>query len=216
MSEKETILHELYEAVLAGATEKAVKTAQTCIEEGIPPLQAIEEGMTLGIKEVGERFSRGEAYLPEMMMSAETMQAALAILTPYLKKGENKQGGKVLIGTVKGDVHDIGKNIAASLLAVNGFDIIDIGRDNACDNFIDEAERSEADIIGMSALLTTSLPMMNEVMSIMEEEGVREDYKVIIGGGPTSQEYCDEIGADGYATNAHDGVTVCKRLMNID
>ena len=213
MSDKETILEALYEAVLEGDTGEAVRAAEISLEAGIPPLASIDEGLTLGIREVGERFGRMEMFLPEMVLSAKAMEAAVAVLEPHLEGQSARKKGVVLIGTVKGDIHDIGKNIAIALLKVNGYEVVDLGKDVASDVFIDEAEKISAQVIGLSGLLTTSLPMMKEVIEIMEEDGVRERFKVIIGGGPTSQEYANDIGADGYAGTAHDGVLFCDKVL---
>ena len=213
MTEKEEILKGLFDSVVDGNADAARAFAQRSIEAKIPPMVALENGLTPGIKEVGDRFGRLECYLPEMVLSADAMQEAIAILEPYLKVGEATKKGKILIGTVKGDIHDLGKNIAIGLLKVSGYEVVDLGRDVNSQVFVDQAKKIGADIIGMSGLLTTSLPMMGDVIELLLADGVRDRYQVIIGGGPTSQEWADRIGADGYANTAVDGVNLCDRLI---
>lgn len=212
MSEKE-ILQGLYDGVLKGDREKTVAAAEKSLDASIPPLEAIDEGMSPAIKEVGDRFGRMEMFLPEMVASAEAMEAALDILEPHFEGDEAGKKGKILIGTVQGDIHDIGKNIVIALLKVNGYEVIDIGRDIASTDFVDKAVDLGVDVIGLSGLLTTSLPMMRDIIQMFEDDGIRDQYKVIIGGGPTSQEYADEIGADGYGETAHSAVELCGQLI---
>jgi corrinoid protein of di/trimethylamine methyltransferase len=212
MSEKE-ILELLYESVLGGNIDKAAEAAQQALDAKITPLKAINGGMSPAIKEVGERFGRGEMFLPEMVSSADAMEAALAVLEPFFEGDEGEKKGKVLIGTVQGDIHDIGKNIVIALLKVNGFDVIDIGRDIASTDFVDKAVELGVEVIGLSGLLTTSLPMMRDIIQMLDEDGVRDQYKVIIGGGPTSQDYADDIGADGYGDTAYSAVELCNQLL---
>jgi len=212
MSEKD-ILKKLYEGVLGGVMDSAAEAAQEALDAGITPLKAIDEGMSPAIKEVGERFGRGEMFLPEMVSSADAMEAALAILEPHFEGDEGESKGKVLIATVQGDIHDIGKNIVTALLKVNGFDVIDIGRDIASTDIVDKSVDLGVEVIGLSGLLTTSLPMMRDIIQMLDDDGVRDQYKVIIGGGPTSQEYADEIGADGYGETAYNAVELCSKLL---
>ena len=214
MNEKE-ILQQLYESVLQGDSAKAVEAAQQALDAKISPLKAIEGGMTPAIQEVGDRFGKGEMFLPEMVTSADAMEAALEFLEPFFEGDEGAKKGKVLIGTVKGDIHDIGKNIVIALLKVNGFEVIDIGRDIASTDFVDKAVDLGVEVIGLSGLLTTSLPMMRDIIQILDDDGVRDQHKVIIGGGPTSQEYADEIGADGYGETAYSAVQLCNQLLGI-
>lgn len=212
MSEKE-VLQQLFDGVLKGDKDKTVSAAEQSLEAGLSPLEAIEGGMTPAIKEVGDRFGRMEMFLPEMVASAEAMEAGLEILEPHFEGDEAEKKGKVMIGTVQGDIHDIGKNIVIALLKVNGYEVIDIGRDIASTEFVDKAVDLGVDIIGLSGLLTTSLPMMRDIIQMLDDDGIREQYKVIIGGGPTSQEYADEIGADGYGETAYSAVELCSQLI---
>jgi corrinoid protein of di/trimethylamine methyltransferase len=210
------ILRELHDSVVEGDDERCVAAAERSLEAGMLPLDAIEQGLTPGIREVGDRFGRMELFLPEMVLSARAMQGAIAVLEPHFAAGETTVKGKVVIGTVKGDIHDIGKNIAKVLLTVNGYEVIDLGRDVPLTDFIDISEKEEAQIIGMSGLLSTSLPLMRDTIQLMHDDEVRDKYKVIIGGGPTSQAYADRIGADGYADTAFEGVDLCDRLVGIE
>ena len=212
MSEK-VILKKLYDSVLNGDIANAAESAQESLDAKITPLKAIDDGMSPAIKEVGERFGRGEMFLPEMVSSADAMEAALAVLEPFFEGDEGDKKGKVMIGTVQGDIHDIGKNIVIALLKVNGFDVIDVGRDNPSTDFVDKAVDLDVDIIGLSGLLTTSLPMMRDIIQMLDDDGVRDQYKVIIGGGPTSQDYADEIGADGYGETAYSAVELCDQIL---
>jgi trimethylamine corrinoid protein len=214
--EQEAVLHELYASVLEGDDERCGLAAEKALQVGLAPLAAIEGGLTPAIREVGDRFGRLELFLPEMVLSAKAMQAAVAVLEPHFDSGGALKKGTVLIGTVKGDIHDIGKNITKALLKVNGYDVIDLGRDVALTTFVDEAERVGAKIIGMSGLLSTSLPLMRDTIRLLHDDNVREKYKVIIGGGPTSQEYADKIGADGYADTAYQAVLLCNQLLGFD
>lgn len=213
MSDKEKIFKALYDSVIEGNAEKAVEAAQQSLDAKISPLEAIEQGMTPGIQEVGDRFGRSEMFLPEMVASAEAMEAAMVILEPYFEGEEGRKKGKVLIGTVQGDIHDIGKNIVIALLKVNGFEVIDVGRDIPSTDFVDKAIDLGVDVIGLSGLLTTSLPMMRDIIQMLDDDGVRDKYKVIIGGGPTSQDYADEIGANGYGETAFSAVELCTQLI---
>jgi 5-methyltetrahydrofolate--homocysteine methyltransferase len=214
MNDRDQILKDLYNSVIDGDAERAQQAAERSLQAGVAPLAVVDECLTPAIREVGERFSRMDMFLPEMVESAAAMEAAIKVLEPHFGAGDRAQKAKVVVGTVKGDIHDIGKNIAIALLKVNGFEVIDLGRDVPPSTFIDEAQKAGAQIIGMSALLTTSLPMMRDTINFMVQDGVRDKYKIIIGGGPTSAEYAKRIGADGYAENAYEGVVLCQRLLS--
>jgi methylmalonyl-CoA mutase cobalamin-binding domain/chain len=169
--------------------------------------------MTPAIKEVGDQFGAGEMFLPEMVASAEAMEAGLQVLEPHLGQTQGPEKSRILIGTVQGDIHDIGKNIVIALLKVNGFDVIDIGRDVPSTAFVDKAIDMDVEIIGLSGLLTTSMPMMRDVIQLLEQDGVRNRFKVMIGGGPTSQAYAEKIGADGYGETAFNAVSLSNQLI---
>jgi corrinoid protein of di/trimethylamine methyltransferase len=211
--DKDAILKALYDAVIEGDPESATQAAEQSLEAGIAPADALDQGLTLGIREVGDRFGRMEMFLPEMVLSAKAMEAAVTVLEPHFEVGTSSKKAKVMIGTVAGDIHDIGKNITIALLKVSGYEVVDLGRDVASVDFVDKAIDEGAELIGMSGLLTTSLPMMRDVIEMLNEDGVRDKVKVIIGGGPTSKEYAAEIGADGYGETAYDAVSLCETLL---
>lgn len=216
MNGREDIFSAIYDAVVGGDAEKTENLARKSIEAGIPPLETIEEALTPGIREVGEQFERMEKFLPEMVASAEAMEAATAVLEPHFEPRDRKKRGKILIGTVQGDIHDIGKNIVVALLTVNGYEVIDLGRNVPAVEFVDKAAESNVDVVGISGLMTTSMPMMRDVIELLEEDGVREEFIVLIGGGPTSQEYADQIGADGYGDTAYKAIKLCDRLLGYE
>jgi corrinoid protein of di/trimethylamine methyltransferase len=213
---QKALLDELHDAVINGDEVRCKALALETYEVGIPPLDVIEICLSPALREVGEAFNRMDVFLPEMLVCAETMQVAVQVLEPYFNKMDQKTSGVVILGTVKGDIHDIGKNIFKALLEVNGFEVVDIGRDVAPTVFIDEAVKREAQFIAMSGLLSTSLAMMRDTIQILIDDGIRDQFKVIIGGGPTSQLYADKIGADGYADTAYDGVKLCNKLLGLD
>ncbi len=215
MSEGEAILRGLAESVIDGDEDRAREFAKKAVDAGIDPLTAIKEGLMNGMKVVGDRFARLEIFLPEVLLAADAMKAALEILEPLIVKEEREKLtlGKVVIGTVQGDIHDIGKNIVAMLLKANGFEVYDLGRDVPIDEFINKAEEVGADIIAISTLLSTSMPYMEDVIRLLKDRGLREKYKVMVGGGPVTREFAEEIGADGYGDNAEEAVEVAKRLL---
>jgi corrinoid protein of di/trimethylamine methyltransferase len=213
---QKALLDELHDAVINGDEVRCKALALETYKIGIPPLDVIEICLSPALREVGEAFNRMDVFLPEMLVCAETMQVAVQVLEPYFNKMDQKTSGVVILGTVKGDIHDIGKNIFKALLEVNGFEVVDIGRDVAPTVFIDEAVKREAQFIAMSGLLSTSLAMMRDTIQILIDDGIRDQFKVIIGGGPTSQLYADKIGADGYADTAYDGVKLCNKLLGLD
>jgi corrinoid protein of di/trimethylamine methyltransferase len=195
--------------------ESATSAAIEVVKAKVDPLKAIEDGLTQGIKEVGDKFGKGEIFLPELVMAAESMKKALEILEPELKKEkkERKTLGRVLLGTVAGDIHSIGKTIVAAMLSANGFDVYDLGTDVSPENFVAKVKELKPDILGLSALLTTTLPEQRVVIEILKKEGLRDKVKVIIGGAPASKEWAEEIGADGYGADAMEAVKVAKKLI---
>jgi len=213
----ENILEKLRLAVLDYNSEEAVSAAKEVIKFKVDPLRAIEEGLAKGIREVGEKFANGEVFLPELIMAAETMKKALEVLEPELKRErkERKTLGKVLLGTVAGDIHSIGKTIVASMLTANGFEVYDIGEDVPAEKFVEKIKELKPDIVGLSGLLTTTLPEQRTVIETLKREGLREKVKVIIGGAPASREWAEEIGADGYGADASEAVKIAKKLLGI-
>jgi len=215
MSE-DKILQMLKESILSFDIEIAVKAAKEAIKANIDPIKAIEEGFAKGIREVGELFAKGEVFLPELIMAGEAMKAAIEILKPYFPTGKGlKSLGKVVIGTVAGDLHDIGKSIVISMLTANGFEVYDLGVDVPKEIFIKKVKELNADILGLSALLTSALPEMKKIIDELKKEGIRNRIKIIIGGAATTQKYADEIGADAWAGDAIEAVSKVKNLMGI-
>ncbi len=211
----EEILRNLADSVISGDEEKAKDFAKKALDAGIDPLTAINEGLMRGMSQVGDDFSKLKIYLPEVMMAAEAMKAALSILEPAaLQKGAGAlKKSKVVIGTITGDIHDIGKNIVAMLLRANGFEVYDLGRDVPIDDLIRKAEEVGADIIAASTLLSTSMPYMEDLVNLLKERGLRDKYIVMVGGGPVTREWAASIGADGYGDDGEEAVKVAKELL---
>jgi len=214
MGQKE-ILENLSSAIVEGDAEKARKSAQEALQNKMDPLKAVDEGLSKGMAIVGERFEKGDAFLPELLMAADSFTAAMEVLKPEIEaqKKQLTKAGTVVIGTVKSDVHNIGKNIVATVLETNGFEVIDIGIDNPSLKFIEEAQKAKADVIALSSLMTTTMPGQKEVIETLKDLKVRDKFLVIVGGGPVSQEWADKIGADGYGSSAVQAVGLVKNLM---
>ena len=209
------LFEEMTNAVIAGLPEQARELAETALCTGIDPLDAIEKGFKPGMDVVGEGFAKWELFIPDLMMSGEAMKAAIAALEPEMlkRKQERQVLGKVVIGTVLGDIHEIGKTLVATMLAADGFEVHDLGVDVAPQQFLDAVRQFDADVVGLSALLTTTLLNQEAVIAALEEAGLRDRVKVIVGGVPAGPEWAKEIGADAYAENATEAVGVVKRLM---
>jgi trimethylamine corrinoid protein len=214
MGQKE-ILENLSSAIVEGDGEKARQSAQEALQSKMDPLKAVDEGLSKGMAIVGERFDKGDAFLPELLMAADSFGAAMEVLKPEIEaqKKQVTKAGTVVIGTVKSDVHNIGKNIVATVLETNGFEVIDIGIDNPSLKFIEEAQKAKADVIALSSLMTTTMPGQKEVIETLKDLKVRDKFFVIVGGGPVSQEWADKIGADGYGSSAVQAVGLVKNLM---
>ncbi len=210
---EEDKLKPLYEAIVAGKLEPAVEITRQAIAEGVAPQMIINNYMIKAMGEVGQRFQDGKAFVPQLLMAGRAMKGALELLKPLLTGSASTTIGKIVIGTVKGDLHDIGKNLVASMLEGCGFEVINIGIDVTCDKFVEAVKENHADILCMSALLTTTMTYMKEVIQALEEAGIRNQVKVMIGGAPVSQGFADEIGADGYSDNANTAVAVAKELI---
>ena len=210
---EEDKLKPLYEAIVAGKLEPAVEITRQAIAEGVAPQMIINNYMIKAMGEVGQRFQDGKAFVPQLLMAGRAMKGALELLKPLLAGSASTTIGKIVIGTVKGDLHDIGKNLVASMLEGCGFEVINIGIDVTCDKFVEAVKENHADILCMSAFLTTTMMYMKEVIQALEEAGIRNQVKVMIGGAPVSQGFADEIGADGYSDNANTAVAVAKELI---
>lgn len=212
-SGEEDKLKPLYDAIVAGKLEPAVEVTRQAIADGVMPQDIINHYMIKAMGEVGQRFQDGKAFVPQLLMAGRAMKGALELLKPLLAGNESTTIGKIVIGTVKGDLHDIGKNLVASMLEGCGFEVINIGIDVTCDKFVEAVKENKADILCMSALLTTTMTYMKDVIHALEEAGIRQQVKVMIGGAPVSQGFADEIGADGYSDNANTAVAVAKELI---
>ena len=214
---RERIFEEMTQAVIDGLPDKARALADEAIRAGIDPLEAIERGFKVGMDVVGDGFAKGELFIPDLMMSGEAMKAAIATLEPELMKRKQQRQvlGRVVIGTVQGDIHEIGKTLVATMLAASGFEVHDLGVDVAPQRFVEMVRQVDANVVGLSALLTTTLLNQETVILTLKEAGLRDKVKVIVGGVPASPEWAEEIGADGYAENATEAVEVVKRMVGV-
>ena len=212
----ESIYQRLGAAIITGDKDKLLVAVEDALREGVTASEIIEKGMSPGMKEVGERFTRYEIYLPEMMMAAEAWEQAMKVLEPKLLAAgaERKKVGRVVIGTVKGDIHSIGKNIVAAMLKMSGFEVFDLGVDVAASAFIAKADEVSADIIAASALMSTTMPQQKEIIEHLKARRVRDKYCVLVGGGSTNQEWADSIGADGYGRTAGDAVALALKAVS--
>jgi corrinoid protein of di/trimethylamine methyltransferase len=210
---------ELFEAmrkaVVDGDPDEAAALAERALAEGVDPLLAIDEGYVPGLRRVGEQFSCGEMYLPEMMLAARAMQRAVAVLEPELARRSTQRqvAGRVVIGTVKGDIHEIGKNLVAMMLSADGFEVHDLGVDVAPEAFVAKAREVHADIVAMSALLTTTMTGQRTVVDALADAGLRPGVKVLVGGAPVTRAWADQIGADGFGEDAVGAVKVARSLV---
>jgi 5-methyltetrahydrofolate--homocysteine methyltransferase len=207
----DTILKEIYDGILNGQAKVVEAGTQAALQMGLVAKQILDEGMVAAMAEVGRLFEAGEFYVPEMLISARAMQAGLAILKPFLKEADVQGSGRIAIGTVKGDLHDIGKNLVAMMLEGAGFEIVDLGTDVDPEKFVAVADRVA--VIALSALLTTTMPNMKATIEALLQAGKRGKVKVVIGGAPVTEAYAQQIGADGYAPDASRAVAVTKALL---
>ena len=212
MGYKETI----YEGILEGDMNGVVEATNGAVADNVTAAELLYEAMIPAMSEVGRLFEINEYYVPEMLIAARAMKAGLAIIRPLLADAGVEAKGKVALGTVKGDLHDIGKNLVAIMIEGAGFDIIDLGVDVSPEQFVDSVKSQGADAIGLSALLTTTMPSMKSTIDALEESGVRDQVKVVIGGAPVTQKYADEIGADGYGRDAAAAANIVKELLGVE
>ena len=206
-------LKPLFDAIVAGKLEPAVEVTKKAIEKGVPPQVIINNYMIKAMGEIGQRFQDGKAFVPQLLMAGRAMKGALELLKPLLQGNASATIGRVVIGTVKGDLHDIGKNLVASMLEGCGFEVINIGIDVPAEKFVQAVEENHADILCMSALLTTTMTYMKDVIDAVKAAGIRDKVKIMVGGAPVNQAFADEIGADGYSDNANSAVQVAKHLI---
>ena len=206
-------LNELYDAILVGKLEDAVKVTKIAVEEGMTPHEIINQYMIKAMEEIGSRFEAGKVFVPNLLMSARAMPGALDVLKPLMQGQVDSYIGKIVIGTVKGDLHDIGKNLVASMFEGCGFEVINLGVDVSSDKFISAALENKADIICMSALLTTTMNYMKEVVAAVEASELKGKVKIMVGGAPVNDAFAKAIGADAYTSNANAAVVMAKKLI---
>lgn len=217
MSEvKEKLFKELAEAVVDMDEDTAVATAEAVVAAGIDAYEAIEKGLSAGMERAGELFDEEEYFIPELLMCSDAMYAGMDVLKPHIQQDTVAEKRRVVIGVIEGDTHDIGKNLVKIMLETSGFDVTDLGRDIPPARFVDTARDIDADIIALSTLMTTTMDGMGEVVRQLNDQGIRDSFKVIVGGGPISQGFADRIGADGYAVNAADAVRLARRLTTAE
>jgi 5-methyltetrahydrofolate--homocysteine methyltransferase len=205
---------DLSQAVIAGQEARVKELTQAAINSGADPLAIINEGLIAGMNVVGANFKSGQMFVPEVLMSARTMSAGMELVKPLLLGQEVPSAGKVVIGTVKGDLHDIGKNLVAMMLESGGFNVVNLGIDLAPEKFVQAVKDYQPQVVGLSALLTTTMLVMKDVIELLKEEGLRDKVKVVIGGAPISYDFASEIGADGFAPDAASAVDLCRKLLS--
>jgi corrinoid protein of di/trimethylamine methyltransferase len=204
-------LNKLYDAIVAGNLENATAITKEALDAGIEPQTLINDYMVKGIEEIGARFEAGTAFVPNLLMSSRAMKGALNIIKPLLKGKTTSSAGKIVIGTVKGDLHDIGKNLVASMLEGCGFKVINLGVNVSADKFVESAKEENADIVGLSALLSTTMMNMKDVVDAIRKANLK--VKIMVGGAPVNEEFAKSIGADGFSANANSAVSLAKSLM---
>jgi len=209
----ESLTKEIYTSIIEGKADETKAEVQAALNAGVEVSIILNEGMIAAISEVGRLFEIGEYYVPEMLVAAYAMQSGLVLLEPYLKEANVKATGKVIVGTVKGDLHDIGKNLVSMMLKGAGFEIIDLGTDVAPEKFVEAAREQGAQIIALSALLTTTMPAMKATIEALSAAGLRGQVKVMIGGAPITQSYAAQIGADGYSPDASQAIATARSLI---
>lgn len=209
-----SFLEALSQAVIEGQEQQVKELTQKALAEGLKPLEIINEGLIKGMNVVGQRFKVGDMFVPEVLMSARAMTAGMDMVKPLLVDGEMTNKGTVVIGTVKGDLHDIGKNLVGMMLESAGYKVVDLGTDTAPEAFVQAAQENNAQVLGLSALLTTTMLAMKQTIEALQVAGLRDKVKVMVGGAPITQEFADEIGADGYAPDAASAVELVNQLLS--
>lgn len=209
-------LQQIYERVVNRDASAVKKLVQQAVAERVPPLEIISQYLIPAMTEVGARFERGEFFVPEMITAADAMQAGLTVLKPLLAVGDSRTSSHAVIGTVKGDIHDLGKNLVGMMLEGAGFEVTDLGADVAPEEFVKAVQQRNTDIVGMSTLMTTTMPVMASTVGALVEAGLRDRVKVLVGGAPVNQAYADDIGADGYAPDAGSAARKAKALLGIE
>jgi dimethylamine corrinoid protein len=212
--DKEQLFRELSDAVVAMDEEKTLELTRIVVADRIDAYEAIEKGLSAGMERAGKLFEKNEYFVPELLICAEVMYAGLDLLKPHIAATEGGDRYRVVIGVIEGDTHDIGKNLVKIMLEASRFDVYDLGRDVAPSRFLEKAREVGAHIVAVSTLMTTTMPTMDRMVRLLKKENAREQFKVMVGGGPISQEFAERIGADGYAANAGAAVKLAKLLMN--
>ena len=212
--EKEVLFQQIADAVVEMEEDTVEELAEQSLSAGIDAYETIDSGLAKGMERAGQLFDEEEYFVPELLMCSDAMNAGIDVLKPHLKSENVSKKGRIVIGVVEGDTHDIGKNLVRLMLETGGFEVLDLGRDIPPAEFVRKAEEYGADIIGIATLMTTTMPGMKEVVDILSSKGIRDKFKVIIGGGPISPAFAKKIGADGYARNAADAVKVAEGLLN--
>jgi 5-methyltetrahydrofolate--homocysteine methyltransferase len=206
-------MKELHDAVLSGNAKAARTFAEEAIAGGMPPLDVVQKVLSPAMNEIGIRFEANECFIPELLLAARAMKGAMEIIQPLLAGSDAEPVGRVVIATVSGDLHDIGKNLVSSLLEGAGFEVVDLGVDVGPEQIVEAVKNSAAEIVALSALLTTTMPAMKSTVSALEAAGVRDRVKILVGGAPITQRFADEIGADGYSNNAAGAATLAKQVV---
>lgn len=207
--------NEISEGVIKGNQKLVKEKVQELIDNGTKPLEIINQGLMAGMNVVGARFKEGDMFVPEVMIAARAMSSGIALVKPLLNDSDMPNSGKVIIGTVKGDLHDIGKNLVTMMIESAGFNVVNIGIDISPEKFAEAIKEHNPDIVGMSAMLTTTMMQMKETIEHLKNEGLRDSVKVIVGGAPVNQQFADEIGADGYSVDASSAAELCKELVSL-
>ncbi len=206
-------LKKLSEAIISGDAQSARAVTEKALSQGVDPVVIVHDYMVPAMSEVGKRFDCNEYFVPELLLSARAMKSCLELLRPKLASGGVKAAGRVVIGTVKGDLHDIGKNLVAAMLEGGGFEVIDLGVNVSPEKFVDAVKNMDANIVAMSALLTTTMPAMKTTIDALKSAGLREKVRVLVGGAPITQKFAEDIGADGYSENAPGAVALARKLI---
>ncbi len=209
----EELIEKLIDSIVTVDMDQSLETAEEIIKANVPAIEILNNALVPALDKVGVLFREGDYFLPDVLMCVNIYNQIFGKIEPDLKKGDYKSRGKIMLGTVKGDTHDIGKNILSALLQGNGFEVINLGMNVPPQDFLQKAKETEPDVIGMSALLTTTMPEMKNTIELFKEAGLRDKYKFIIGGAPVTQDFADLIGADGYGAEAQSGVDLVKQLL---
>ena len=208
------ILDQIYQSILKGRADDCKACTQQALDENISPAEIIAKGMNSAMEEVGLRFSRNEIFLPEMMVAARAMKAGMEIIEPHIVKGSENALGKIILGTVKGDLHDVGKNLVAMMFKGAGFDVVDLGVDVPKEKFLESIQQEFPKILGISALLSTTLPNVVETIAYLRDAGVDGSFKILVGGAPVTEKFASDAKADGYAADAGSAIQLAKKMMN--